>query len=193
MNLPRPAAVRRDEGSASFALVIVGALAVLVVASGVKRARCGDKPTSVDHVDTIPDDYLKLYKKAGSDYGMPWTLLAGIGKVESGHGTSTLPGVHHGENHAGAGGPMQFLRTTWKSFRVDGNNDRRTSRYDPADAIPSAAKYLKHNGAPERTRTAVYMYNHSRDYVDLVLQWADRYGDDNDRAGARRSLCRKSD
>lgn len=142
----------------------------------VDTAQSAQQPDQAADANSIPANYLPLYKKAGQDYGIPWNVLAGIGKVETSHGTSKLPGVSSGENFAGAGGPMQFLAATWKAFAVDGNNDKHKNRYDPADAIPSAARYLKHNGAPARMRTAIYMYNHSWDYVDLVLSWAKRYG-----------------
>ena len=39
---------------------------------------------------------------------MPWTILAGIGTVESDNGQTTLPGVHSGSNAFGAAGPMQI-------------------------------------------------------------------------------------
>ncbi|RAY14401.1 hypothetical protein DPM19_15700 [Actinomadura craniellae] len=143
----------------------------------VDASRAGSQPAAAQDAGAIPADYLELYKKTGADYGIPWNLLAGVGKVETGHGTSELPGVRSGENYAGAGGPMQFLEPTWRAFGVDGDKDGDKDRYDPKDAIPGAARYLKHNGAPERTRTALYMYNHSWDYVNLVLRWADRYAD----------------
>lgn len=133
------------------------------------------QPGEATDARAIPANYLGLYKKAGSAYSMPWNVLAGIGKVETNHGQSTLPGVRTGENFAGAGGPMQFLAATWQAFAVDGNADGKKDRYDPQDAIPGAARYLKHNGAPERMRTALFMYNHSWDYVNLVLSWAQRY------------------
>lgn len=133
------------------------------------------QPAAATDAKAIPANYLRHYQDAGEKYGIPWNVLAAIGKVETGHGTSTLPGVKSGENYAGAGGPMQFLAETWKAFAVDGNNDGRKDRYDPADAIPSAAAYLKHNGAPQRMRTAIFQYNHSWDYVNLVLDWARRY------------------
>ncbi len=47
---------------------------------------------------SIPAGYLALYQQAGHTYGVPWTILAGIGEVESNHGRSTLPGVHRGAN-----------------------------------------------------------------------------------------------
>ncbi|NDU74198.1 transglycosylase SLT domain-containing protein [Actinomadura sp. DSM 109109] len=124
---------------------------------------------------TIPSNYLKLYKEAGPKYDIPWYVIAGIGRVETDHGRSTLPGVHSGENFAGAGGPMQFLQPTFDAYGVDGDRDGRKDRYNPADAIYSAANYLHASGAPAQTRKAIYAYNHSWDYVDLVLSWAQRY------------------
>ena len=47
---------------------------------------------------------------------------------------------------------------------------------EPADAIGAAAAYLRHWGAPHDWRRALYAYNHSDAYVDLVLAWAARYG-----------------
>jgi cell wall-associated NlpC family hydrolase len=145
-------------------------------ASCVDDGEASSQPTEAADARSIPDRYLELYKKAGKDYGLPWNVLAGIGKVETNHGTSRLPGVSSGENYAGAGGPMQFLKATFDAFAVDGDKDGDKDRYDPVDAVPSAARYLKHNGAPDRMKTALYMYNHSWDYVDLVLSWSKRYG-----------------
>jgi cell wall-associated NlpC family hydrolase len=134
--------------------------------------------------NTIPSNYLKLYKAASADPrfgGIPWYVLAGIGKVETDHGRSNLPGVHSGENYAGAGGPMQFLQGTWNAYAIDGPGSNgkpngTKDRYDPADAIFTAANYLHASGAPTKTRKAIYAYNHSWDYVDLVLSWAKKYG-----------------
>ena len=51
----------------------------------------------------IPRPMLALYEQAaGSCPGLDWTLLAGVGAVESAHGTANLPGVHTGANPAGA-------------------------------------------------------------------------------------------
>ena len=141
----------------------------------VDTTDAGVQPAAADDAKAVPVDYLKLYQEAGRKYGIPWNVLAGVGKVETDHGRSTMPGVSSGENYAGAGGPMQFLEPTFKAFAVDGDKDGKKDRYDPADAIPTAAAYLKHNGAPERMRTAIFQYNHSWDYVDLVLDWAKRY------------------
>lgn len=133
------------------------------------------QPQQSSDANGIPSNYLALYKKAGQQYGLPWNLLAGIGKIETDHGQSNAPGVHSGENFAGAGGPMQFEAATWAVYGVDGDGDGKKDRYDPADAIAGAANYLKHSGAPDRTRSAIFAYNHSVQYVNNVLSWARRY------------------
>jgi hypothetical protein len=52
---------------------------------------------------------LVLYQQAASTcQGLPWTVVAAIGTIESDNGQSNLPGVHSGANQAGAEGPMQF-------------------------------------------------------------------------------------
>jgi cell wall-associated NlpC family hydrolase len=133
----------------------------------------------------IPPDYLLLYQRAGTAYGIPWQVLAAIGKAESDHGRAgssstqgTAAGVHSGANSAGAMGPMQFLGSTWAAYGVDGNGDGRADVYDPADAIPSAARYLKASGAPERMYEAIWRYNHADWYVRRVLGYARAYSAD---------------
>ena len=57
----------------------------------------------------IPASYLRLYRRAAVRCpGLSWSVLAAVGKVESDHGRSRLPGVRSGWNAAGAAGPMQF-------------------------------------------------------------------------------------
>lgn len=53
---------------------------------------------------SIPAGMLGLYQQAAAATcpGMSWTVLAAIGTIESGNGTSNLPGVHSGANPAGA-------------------------------------------------------------------------------------------
>jgi cell wall-associated NlpC family hydrolase len=128
----------------------------------------------------IPPAYLALYMAAAQTCpGLPWGVLAGIGKAESDHGRSTAPGVHSGANYAGAEGPMQFEPATFAQYAVDGNHDGTLSVYDPADAIYTAAAMLCADGAASGTqagiRQAVFSYNHSQAYVTAVLSWAARY------------------
>ncbi len=125
----------------------------------------------------IPPLYLHLYQRAGERYGLNWAILAGIGKVECDHGRDPAPScTHEGVvNSAGAGGPMQFLASTWAEYGVDAEGDGPPDRWDAADAIYSAANYLRASGAPGDYGRAIYAYNHASWYVREVENWAARY------------------
>ena len=130
----------------------------------------------------IPTGYLHLYRRAASRCpGLSWSVLAAIGKVESDHGRSRLPGVRSGWNAAGAAGPMQFgigvgrAGNAWARYGADFDGDGRRSVYDPGDAIPAAADYLCAHGGSRRLDRALYAYNHSRAYVAKVKAIATRY------------------
>jgi hypothetical protein len=130
---------------------------------------------------SIPANYLVWYIDAAQTcQGLPWPVLAGIGKVESDHGQSDLPGVHAGANAAGAEGPMQFLPATFAEFAVDADPTQPVSPYDPADAIYTAARMLCADGArggsPAGIDQAIFAYNHAGWYVTEVLSWAASYG-----------------
>jgi cell wall-associated NlpC family hydrolase len=154
-------------------------LVILVTATGSSQAGCASSAgasqpaASRNAVDQIPRNYLSLYQKAGQQYGIPWNVLAGIGKVESGHGQNMGP------SSAGALGPMQFMPATWAIYGVDGNGDGRRDIMNPADAIPGAANYLKHSGAPGDLRKAIWAYNHSTPYYLSVMAAAKQYADGN--------------
>jgi hypothetical protein len=125
----------------------------------------------------IPPGYVRLYKLAAQRYGLDWTILAGIGRVECDHGRDPDPACTRegAVNSAGAGGPMQFIASTWAHYGVDGNGDGRIDRWNPADAIYSAANYLRARGAPGDYRSAIFAYNHAGWYVTEVESWAARY------------------
>jgi Transglycosylase SLT domain len=128
----------------------------------------------------IPPDYLAWYVSAARTCpGLPWPVLAGIGKIETDHGRSPLPGVHSGANAAGAEGPMQFLPSTFDQYAVNADPAQPLSPYDPADAIYTAARMLCANGARNGTTTgieqAIFAYNHADWYVTEVMTWASTY------------------
>jgi membrane-bound lytic murein transglycosylase B len=117
--------------------------------------------------------------------GLPWSVLGAIHAVESRRGnTATI-------SAAGAQGPMQFLPETWAEFGVDGNNDGKADVDNPVDSVFGAAKYLCANGGgdPASLGGAVWNYNHSLEYVDLVLRVSDEIQRDG-LPGATRSLDR---
>ncbi|MBE1532864.1 C40 family peptidase [Actinomadura algeriensis] len=172
--------------------LIPGVSAITAVCAPSGAATTGVVPaTATAEAGAIPRNYFELYHEAGTEWNVPWNVLAGIGWVETHHGTLDAPGVLSGENFAGAGGPMQFLQSTFDRAKVDGDGDGVTSRYDPADAIFSAAKLLKLHIQPgastrelkARTLTAaelrrsIYSYNHSDVYVGDVLAAANGYAE----------------
>jgi Transglycosylase SLT domain len=130
---------------------------------------------SGEAVADIPAGYLRPYLAAGRRYRLDWAILAGIVSVETDHGRLRAPGVRSGANSAGARGPMQFLEPTFDHYGVDGNHDGRRDIYDPADAIPAAARLLRDNGAPQHYHRAIFAYNHADWYVQDVLDAAARY------------------
>lgn len=122
---------------------------------------------SASALDDIPSTYLTLYQNAAATCpGLPWTVLAAIGKVESDHGRD--PNL---VSTAGALGPMQFMPATWAQYGAGGNV------WNPADAIPAAVRYLCANGARDSKNIpgAVFAYNHAGWYVDKVLTQAAAY------------------
>jgi cell wall-associated NlpC family hydrolase len=163
-------------------LLVGGVAAVLLVAvifGGALASVDGHAFPSLCTTNTaaasdIPPAYLALYEQAGAHYGVPWPVLAAIGKVESDHGRSHEPGISSGANFAGAMGPMQFLASTWTEYGQGGNV------YEPEDAIPAAARLLKANGAPGDLKKAIFAYNHADWYVTKVLNQAAAYAGGQD-------------
>ena len=83
------------------------------------------------------------------------------------------PGCIPVRTPAGAAGPMQFgigglAGNTWGGapvhpasehtggYGIDGDHDGIVNVYDPGDAIPSAAAFLKAHGAPADIQAALF-------------------------------------
>jgi peptidoglycan DL-endopeptidase CwlO len=157
-------------------------------------ANAAQPTVSTEAANSIPANYLKWFQRVGLQYNVPWTILAGIGKVESDDGGTTLPGVTQAtvSNAFGAAGPMQIgignaSGNQWGGAPVhpasevvngvatDEDGDGTASVYDPADAIAGAAKYLVAHGVQQNPTAAIFAYNHASWYVQEVLQWASTY------------------
>jgi cell wall-associated NlpC family hydrolase len=178
--------------------VLVGTNLFFAAGAGCSGQQTGavGQPTAGAKAKAIPADYLHWYKKVGQQYGVPWTILAGIGTVESDNGQTTLPGVHSGANAFGAAGPMQIgiggaAGNVWGGLPVhpasevvsgvatdeDGGPD--ASVYNPADAIAGAAKYLLEFDVQTNPSAAIFAYNHLQSYVQSVLMYAGQYAGGN--------------
>jgi hypothetical protein len=118
----------------------------------------------------IPPFLLPIYQAAGTAYGIPWQVLAAINEVETDYGRDLSV------SSAGAEGWMQFLPSSWAEYGVDANGDGFEDPYNPADAIFTAARYLKAAGGEKNIKAAVFAYNHSQSYVDSVMLRAQLLG-----------------
>jgi soluble lytic murein transglycosylase-like protein len=117
----------------------------------------------------IPPDLVPIYRAAARRYGVPWSVLAAINRVETSFGRNLST------SSAGAIGWMQFMPGTWAGYGVDADGDGVANPYDPVDAINAAARLLSANGASTNLAGAVFQYNHSSSYVSTVLQLAQDY------------------
>ena len=138
----------------------------------------------------IPSIALAAYRNAEQKMavaqpgcGISWNLLAGIGRIESGHagggavdarGTAVVPiygptldgtlpgnevilqsGGGNRTSYARAMGPMQFLPGTWARYAVDTKGDGAPDPQNLFDATLAAARYLCSGGLNLRDPTQV--------------------------------------
>jgi murein DD-endopeptidase MepM/ murein hydrolase activator NlpD len=118
----------------------------------------------------IPPFLLPIYHAAGSEYDVPWQILAAINEIETDYGRNLSV------SSAGAVGWMQFLPSTWKRYAVDANGNGVADPYNPADAIFTAARYLHAAGASQSIQNAIFAYNHAGWYVQSVMLRAELIG-----------------
>lgn len=166
----------------------------------------------------VPTAALRAYRHAAATVAratpscrLPWTLLAGIGRVESDHGryggsqlgrdgvpspeiigialdgrgpvaaiADTDGGRLDGDRRWDrAVGPLQFIPGTWRDMGVDGDGDGVADPHDLDDAALSAARYLCVTSSSlldaASQAPAVFSYNHSDYYVELVLAFEAGY------------------
>ncbi len=78
-------------------------------------------------------------------------------------------------------GPMQFIPSTWAVAGADGNGDGIRDPNNYFDAALAAAGYLcagsTNFSVPASARSAIFRYNHSAEYVDVVLRLAKAYAE----------------
>jgi membrane-bound lytic murein transglycosylase B len=101
-----------------------------------------------------------------------------IGIPLDGHGTALIRDTDGGRLDGDrvfdrAVGPMQFIPSTWAGWGVDANGDGVKDPFNIFDAAQAAADYLCAAGADLTTTSgqvrAILSYNHSYDYVTLVM------------------------
>ena len=131
--------------------------------------------------DNLPDDDRRMSREKfekKADQKSRWAyreLKAFLSYTEKeGMNPTTIKG-----SYAGAMGISQFMPRNIAPYGKDGNADGQVDLFVHADAISSIASYLKHYGwKPEISREqafkVVYHYNHSKYYVNTILDIADK-------------------
>ncbi len=161
-------------------------------------------PASAEATTEIPPVALAAYQAAAPLCpGLPWAILAGIGKEETGHGTANghhlddtgqevpaNPPLHSNVNNGALGyayGPMQFLAGTWAAYGPKvapglNNSDMATGPVQNVNyATKGAALLLCAAAGGQITdeaslRKAIDSYSGSTDgYADDVLTLAQLY------------------
>ena len=151
------------------ALFMVPALCVVIATAALLAALLSVVPRAgpvvvVGGLPAVPPEHLAVMLQVSAETGVPWELLAAIASVESGFGANMST------SSAGAIGYGQFLPSSWEAFGQGGDP------YDYRDAIPAMARYLRRRRVESDLPNAVWGYNHSWEYVALVLERAVHYG-----------------
>jgi hypothetical protein len=147
-------------GVAVFIAFLIGL--VMMVSVGI----LGGSAASPTAQQEVPPNYLAIYRSAADTCpGLPWSVLAAIGKVETNHGRLQAPGVTSGANFAGAAGPMQIgiggkAGNTFGAYAVDGDGDGISNVYTrptlsspprPTCAATAAARAVTSRGPSSPT------------------------------------------
>jgi Transglycosylase SLT domain len=184
--------------------------------SSSKGSRTWTASSLAEH--DLPSAAMRAYKRAAHTINaqqagchLPWTMLAGIGRVESDHGRyggsvlgidgvprpaivgvalngkGPVAAIYDTDNGRFDGdtvwdravGPMQFIPSTWRTAGRDGDGNGHKNPNDIDDAALASAGYLCHGGRnlahTGDYRAAIFSYNPSTYYVDLVSAFAHGY------------------
>jgi hypothetical protein len=166
----RGVALAGSVAAACFAAVAMLLTWLALMGGAGTQGQCNET-AAVAPLGRGPQQLRPLFAAAAFHYrlgGRGPSILAGLTSVESGFGTNMGP------SSAGAVGWTQFMPTTWARYGVDADGDGRADPFTAADAIFTAARYLRANGAPADWYRALFAYNHADWYVTEVLQRAAR-------------------
>ncbi len=138
---------------------------------------CNVDWTLIAAIGRVESDHGRYGGNTLSDKGVSTPGIYGI-PLDGSSGTAEISDTDAGELDDDpvfdrAVGPMQFIPSTWSVVGVDGDGDGVRNPQDIDDAALATAVYLcsgtEDLSTTQGLRTAVYRYNHSQEYVDLVL------------------------
>lgn len=176
----------REAQTASASGIPAAALAAYQRAETVINAadpRCSLPWQLVAAIGRVESDHGRYGGNTLTDEGVSTPGIYGIA-LDGTRGTRAIRDTDAGQYDADAKwdravGPMQFIPSTWSVVGVDGDNDGKRNPQDIDDAALSSAVYLCSGNDDLSTvvgqRSSVYRYNHSDEYVDLVLSFYEAY------------------
>ncbi len=148
---------------------------------------CHIEWTLIAAIGRVESDHGRYGNNALTDSGVSEPGIYGI-PLDGSNGTANISDTDAGELDDDpvfdrAVGPMQFIPSTWSVVGVDGDGDGVRNPQDIDDAALATAVYLCSGEEDLATdagrRSAVYRYNHSQAYVDLVLSIMAAYSEGN--------------
>jgi len=134
-------------------------------------------------IGRVESDHGRASGNTLDDAGIATPGIFGIA-LDGSHGTAVIHDTDAGQYDADAVydravGPMQFIPSTWSVVGVDADGDGKRNPQDINDAALATAVYLCSGNDSLDTRAgqqaAVYRYNHSTSYVNLVLAIMNAY------------------
>ncbi|MGZ8741982.1 MAG: lytic murein transglycosylase [Nocardioides sp.] len=146
--------------------------------------KCNIDWTLIAAIGRVESDHGRYGNNVLSDEGVSTPGIYGI-PLDGSNGTAEIGDTDAAELDKDpifdrAVGPMQFIPSTWRVVGVDGDGDGVRNPQDIDDAALATAVYLCSGDEDLSTvagqRSAVYRYNHSQEYVDLVLSIMQAYG-----------------
>lgn len=133
--------------------------------------------TLIAAIGRVESNHGRVGGSSLNDQGIATPGIYGV-PLDGTHGTTLIRDTDGGKwdndpVYDRAVGPMQFIPSTWAVVGVDGDGDGVRNPQDINDAALATGVYLCAGGAdlstPQGLQNAVYRYNHSQDYVNLVL------------------------
>jgi len=134
-------------------------------------------------IGRVESDHGRANGNTLDDAGIATPGIFGIA-LDGSHGTAVIRDTDAGQYDADAVydravGPMQFIPSTWSVVGVDADGDGKRNPQDVNDAALATAVYLCSGNdsldARPGQQAAVYRYNHSTSYVNLVLAIMNAY------------------
>ncbi|VEF48095.1 M24/M37 family peptidase [Bacillus freudenreichii] len=189
-------------------MLILPIAAFMLLLTYMDNQKPENKDTQPD--EEVPSEFMPIYKAAEVEYGVPWYLLAAHHRVETifstmdpmvspvgaeGH-MQFMPCTFVGWSHPSCEGlgkgnipdnektdPVVIKK--YGGYGIDANGDGKADPWDIEDSIFTAANYLAKNGAAAGDlEKAVFAYNHSYEYVEEVLFYAQKYQKIENKTGA---------